>query len=174
MGREIRRVPADWVHPKEWALRFSGMREDYIPLFDKDFTSALAEWEAGKARWDSYEDTDRIRLRDDGSKYAEESYEEWSGGPPSPESYRERAWMPEEATHYQMYETVTEGTPVSPVFVSLAELEAYMVAELGYSPAVAKAFCASGWAPSFIMSAPTGVVNGMDALGILGNDEGEE
>lgn len=35
-------------------------------------------------------------------------------------------WSEDEATHYQVYETVSEGTPVSPVFASLEKLCAWM------------------------------------------------
>jgi len=45
----------------------------------------------------------------------EPSAQDWAGGPPDKEYYRP-AWTEEEATAFQMYETVSEGTPVSPFF----------------------------------------------------------
>ena len=33
MGREVRRVPADWQHPKHWASGIRGPEERYKPLF---------------------------------------------------------------------------------------------------------------------------------------------
>jgi hypothetical protein len=41
MGREIRRVPANWEHPKD--ERDGG----YIPMYDDDFDAALAKCLAG-------------------------------------------------------------------------------------------------------------------------------
>lgn len=38
MGREIRRVPMDWEHPKD-------ERGYFIPLFDRDYESVGLEWE---------------------------------------------------------------------------------------------------------------------------------
>lgn len=37
-------------------------------------------------------------------------------------------WKPEEATWFQMYETVSEGTPVTPPFETREELVEYLVA----------------------------------------------
>lgn len=63
-------------------------------------------------------------------KYAPDSpltaFVEWHGEAPDPEYYRPR-WTADEATHYQLYETVSEGTPLSPPFASKAELVEYLV-----------------------------------------------
>ena len=36
-------------------------------------------------------------------------------------------WTPDEATHYQMYETASAGTPISPVMASVEQLANWLV-----------------------------------------------
>ena len=129
MGREIRRVPPNWQHPKREVpnYRMQRMEEDYQPMRDVDVEEAwegwlerFAEWKAGK--WSKM-----------AAEYPESNYSptyrsfcEWDGEPPDPKYYRP-AWT-EEPTWYQMYETVSEGTPVSPPFATPEELVDYLVA----------------------------------------------
>lgn len=116
MGREIRRVPADWEHPKVKKFDYRTMREVEIlqPLFDRCF---------------------------------------------------------EEPTHYQVYETVSEGTPVTPHFATKAELIDYLVehgdawdelrtkegrqASAGWNRDAATDFVEREWAPSMIITGGT-------------------
>ena len=46
MGREIRKVPKDWVHPKE--TKWNGLKQceitAYMPKYDRDYDTAAAEW----------------------------------------------------------------------------------------------------------------------------------
>jgi len=45
MGREVRRVPASWQHPKDERGRF-------IPLFDgADYAHRVADWDDGACKW---------------------------------------------------------------------------------------------------------------------------
>lgn len=133
MGREIRRVPPNWEHPKD-------ENGHHRPLFDRTYDQALADWQE----------------HDD----ADPDYK------PNPAHYRP-AFAEGEATHYQVYEDVTEGTPVSPVFATLSEVEQWLIKQ-GHSPEAARAFCKSGWAPSFVMfSKPSServLLPGIDAL----------
>ena len=115
MGREIRRVPQGWEHPKD-------ARGHYIGLLDMTYKQALVNW------------------REDGAHEDDK---------PEPEWYRPD--FDAEPTHYQIYETVSEGTPVSPVFANLEELQAWLI-ETGHTPTAAARFAESGWAPSFIMN----------------------
>jgi hypothetical protein len=140
MGREIRRVPPDWEHPRD-------ERGNYIPLYDEDYTIAADGWLAQVMAWERGDDPDReVAARQYGDRY----YWDWDGGPPDRDRYRTRAWTAEEATAYQIYETVSEGTPVSPVFASLDALIAWLV-DQGHSERAARGFAASGWAPSLSM-----------------------
>lgn len=151
MGREIRMVPANWEHPKH---ERNG-RLCYKPLYDNDFASAAAEWKSEFAKWEN--DThEGLKYRD-----AESTTEWWEYGdnPPDREYYRP-AWTEAEATHFQIYETVSEGTPVSPVFASRDEIAAWLIQQ-GTSEAAAKKFAETGFC--FLMSfGPNGIKEGYE------------
>lgn len=161
MGREIRKIPADWEHPR-WrdnAIQYDHQRGAYHPLFDDDYETVAAQW---MVDFDSWRAGTHPSLKHTSAKYFWE-YE----GVPDPDYYRERSWTTEEATHYQMYETVSEGAPVSPVFATLKELADYLVVngdywdqkrgDGGWSRAAADGFTGSGWAPSMmVVIAPPG------------------
>lgn len=102
MGREIRRVPPDWEHPRHAGGRF-------VPLFPgPDFAERVEEWDRNKADWEA----GRF------PKYADEEdrlmpFEEWVGARPNPEDYMP-TWPDEVATKLMLYETTSEGTPCMP------------------------------------------------------------
>ena len=161
MGREIRRVPADWDHPCDET------NGSFLAIFDQDYDDASREWWRKAKIWN---DRPR-RLNNDDRRYRKEQgcrwFWDWNGGPPTRESYRDRAWTEAQATHYQGYETVSEGTPVSPVFATLEELSAWMQEPIdwdspynsgedwqclqGRSAEQAEAFCKSGHAFSGVV-----------------------
>jgi hypothetical protein len=129
-------VPKDWDHPKDDNGR-------YIPLLDQGYDEALTDWKKRKAKFEA----------NPPAEFKGGTFEEWDGAEPQPGWYRPN-WSATEMTHYQFYETVSEGTPLSPVFELLAELEDWLV-EVGdswgpLSREAARAFCRSGSAPSFI------------------------
>jgi hypothetical protein len=180
MGREIRRVPPNWEHPTsdcrhspwkggcgEAILRGDGRCSH--PLYDRDVETAFTEWLA------EFEDWKSRGMAEANSKYgekysADEPYRgfcEWNGSPPSVEYYRPR-WT-EEPSWYQLYETVSEGTPVSPPFETQEELAQYLAENGDYwyqrdiqegkfdtfrsKPTIeqARSLVGTGWAPSLIM-----------------------
>ena len=153
MGREIRMVPPNWSHPKN-------DRGHLQPMFGRSFEDELAEW---------LENLDRIRAGDL-TEIERECYTgdgknplaEWlndEGCAPDPKYYA--PWKKDEATWFQVWETVSEGTPVTPPFATRDELVAYLVAggddwdrqrgRGGYTRAQAEAFVNAGWAPSAVM-----------------------
>jgi len=85
------------------------------------------------------------------------------------------AWEPSEppaGDGWQLWETVSEGSPVSPVFSTAEELATWMSElpddDLSYaSYDAALAFIGNGWAPSLVVSAETAVVTGVQAAGII-------
>ena len=158
MGREIRRVPPDWEHPcYEQGDRYAGQ---YHPCYDQDYASAAAEWIDNLALWQKGEHPDQK----DGRYPAEcRYYWEWAGAPPDEEYNRQRAWPAEEATAYQVYETVSAGTPVSPVFPTVDALSAWLL-EQGHSVKAADAFIDGGLAPSMIVGGGHGIRMNIDAL----------
>ena len=120
MGREIRRVTIDWKHPKD---------KDgyYIPLFGRSFTKTLEEWIEGSINWNNGLRRDFVtnELMPIENKYKEITYEDWNGEKPEQADYMPE-WDEEDKTHYQMYETCTEGTPISPVMKTKEELAKWL------------------------------------------------
>ncbi len=120
MSREVRRVPKNWMHPRS-------SDGQYIPLHD-NFVERLRNWSEEKEQWD------RGLIRDyvtNGWKPKDQdrsdmTFEEWDGREPKAEDYMP-TWMEEERTHLQMYETCTEGTPISPVMKTPEELARWLV-----------------------------------------------
>lgn len=136
MGREIRRVPPDWEHP----INDKG---EFMPLCDRSYDADCAEWYAKAAEF---------RERD-GAKF----FHEWDGNPPDKQYYRPE-WTVDDTFHYQVYETVSEGTPVTPHFSTKEELVLYL-AEHGtfwdsrpWPIENARAFMEHAWMPSMIIS----------------------
>ena len=125
MGREIRRVPADWEHPrytKDDAPSPQAIGK-YRSLCDNDIETAAAEWLVGLAEWKAGTHENQVA----GAPRTYAGYVAYWSSAPDPEVYRQRAWSEHEATHYQVYETVSEGTPVTPAFATKDELVAYLV-----------------------------------------------
>lgn len=116
MGREVRRVPADWQHPKveKPNYRLGIMEERYQPMFDRPFGPAMREWYEAWQAWERGE-------RDEFSKGQTMPYWEWAGPPPDPAYYRPD-WPEESRTHLMMYEDTSEGTPLSPAFKTPEEV----------------------------------------------------
>jgi len=117
MGREIRRVPPNWQHPEN--------EHGFKPLHDQSYLEALNEWLENHRQWEAGTHRD---LSDGVSKVVYPHYAYWGGNAPDVESYRPE-WKPGEATWWQVYETVSEGTPVTPPFATQQELVEYLVTE---------------------------------------------
>lgn len=150
MGREIRRVPKDWEHPR-------GDNGNYKPMYDSAYQEAAADWAKEFREWQDGTHKHFCKYPESKTLY----YWEWCGSPPDEEYHRPS--FSAEATHYQVYETVTEGTPDSPVFETKDELTDWLVSE-GHSRAAAEGFAKAEWAPSMTFSSATGVVMGIDSM----------
>jgi len=57
---------------------------------------------------------------------------------------------PPKGDGWQVWETVSEGSPISPVFATSDEMVRWLT-DQGYSELAAKEFAKQGWAPSMIM-----------------------
>jgi len=118
MSREVRRVPADWQHP------IAGQYDDgtvrYTPLFDGNdcLEDEMAEWDRGNALWERGQHPAQQTA-------GSETYEDYAGARPDPSHYMP-CWPAEDATHYMMYETTSEGTPISPLFETPEELAGWL------------------------------------------------
>lgn len=170
MGREIRRVPRGWQHPRD-------ERGHFKPLYDEDYQSACQKW------WADAMAHHNAEAFCPGSEERPHSMNEWwwdwNGPPPSEDSYRPAFTEP--ADHYQIYETVTEGTPCSPVFASLDEMANWMCQPIdraseynrnradwqsmqGRTRKQAEAFIQAGTTFSFMVIPGRGIVDGVAAL----------
>lgn len=160
MSREIRRVHKDWQHPKN-------NRGNYDPLFD-NFSKRLAEWDEANIKWSE-------GLREDfrgGWKAKEQdeiddSFEEWDGERPVKENYMPE-WPEEELTHIMMYETCSEGSPISPAFDNPEDLARWLTdndaSAFGSMTATYEewlATCKQGWAAGLIIG-PDGMKSGVE------------
>lgn len=136
MGREVRRVPADWQHPRD------EHSNKYKPLFE------------GRM----YEE----EVRDFMLKLATEGLQaaiEWCGSAPDANDYMPN-WPADQRTHLMMYEDTSEGTPISPAFETPEELARWLAdsnaSSFGSSTATYEQWLSvarGGWAPSLVISA---------------------
>lgn len=172
MGREIRKVPPNWQHP----LKENPKNDrDYQPLLDQDFDSAMILWWEELQKWLNGEFARVLKEYKNNPEMLEGldqnrpilSFARWHGEPPDPKYYRPK-WEPEEATWLQVYQTVSEGTPVTPHFATPTELVNYLVKKGdfwdqrrgsgGWDRKSAEAFVRQGFAPSLIVKrSSTGV-----------------
>lgn len=97
------------------------MEECYKPLYNKPYGAEIKEWIENHLLWEKGEHPDQ--KDGGGARYLH--YAQWSGNAPDVEYYRPD-WKPEEMTWYQVYETVSEGTPVTPPFATKEELIEYL------------------------------------------------
>jgi hypothetical protein len=104
MSREIRKVPANWQHPK--------VKGRYVPMLNLTLSEAMDQVD-----WSELEDLDPDN---------EEDVHLFIGAQPDPDNCRPD-WPASERTHYQMYEITSEGTPISPVMATPEALASWLV-----------------------------------------------
>jgi len=92
-------------------------------------------------------------------------YWQWTDNPPDKEYYLEE--FKSKPTCFQIYETVSEGTPVSPVFETEKEMKKYLIDIMGHSEKAADNFIKSQWVPSGIFTIKTGYLSGIDSAELL-------
>lgn len=151
MSRAVRRVPMGWQHPMEWRESWDRAEGRVVmkllprPLFDETYEEAMDHFQ------------NRRNSDDDEA-------------PPRPEDY-----MPDFAEWsflgYCMYETTSEGTPISPVFATPEELARWLAdtgaSAFGGMTATYEQWlrmCLGGWAPSAIADS-RGLRSGVEAMG---------
>lgn len=154
MGREIRRVPSRWEHPR-YTAEDTTRRDtvgEYRPLLDGDYEAEKAEWLENLAAWEAGTHPDRSRPD------APPEYWDWSGSPPSRSEYV--PYSSADATWFQLYETVSEGTPLSPPFTTKDELVEWLASNpdfWGYRRSLEQArwIVEKEWAPSAVIFVPS-------------------
>ena len=153
MSREVRMVPKEWAHPRN-------VGGSFIALFDNYNSEDADDWDEERKLWDSKEHCDFI----EGCEFSE-----WDGGRPNPDDYMP-TWSAEEKTHFMMYETTSEGTPISPAFEAPEELAKWLVdndaSAFGRSKGTYEGWlrvAQGGFAPSMVMSSK-GLESGVEAM----------
>lgn len=143
MSREIRRVPVDWQHPRD-------EKGNYIPMHDEDYETASTKWKSEFAAWENGTHTSLEKHPE--LKGTMEFWERDS--PPDPDVCRPK--FIGEPTHYQIYEDVSEGTPVSPIFATLEDMKVWLISQ-GFSEYASTEFIRVGWAPSMVFLPGKGI-----------------
>jgi hypothetical protein len=136
MGLEIRKVPEGWEHPEEdnyernhtvLAYRPDKEHRVFRPILDQSWRSAYLEWWQARIVHLLLKPlgtalallglVDPTQYRFSGiqqlGKYVRRDFDEWWGKKPEPYNYRPN-WPKRKRTHLQLYQTVSEGTPLSP------------------------------------------------------------
>jgi hypothetical protein len=166
MGREVRRVPADWEHQKEWKITLKGYEEEYKPLSPgEDYQVRVDEWDEECSKWKLGEFPDYA-----GENDRKMAYEQWAGQRPHKDDYMPN-WPLEQRTHFMMYEDTSEGTPISPAFETPEELATWLfennASAFGNMTASYEGWlrvAQGGFACSAVFSENTGIVSGVDGL----------
>lgn len=189
MGIEVRRVTPDWGHPTKQAReRDSGCIayqperdwDMWQPQHDQDWLTAFREWWVGSVKWwlAKWLSLPFVLLgwmkRPPGGWTYSSYAEEYGECPPYWGSmYRRERWKKGDRTHIQLYETVSEGTPISPHFETSDELAKWCAAQTkevwvgtsGMTVEDWKAFFAKGgWAPSGVYTQSKGYQAGVKAV----------
>jgi hypothetical protein len=141
MSREVRPVALGWEHPRQGGYYSDGSIR-YVPLHSREALARhLEDYAENPGDWDR---------------------------PPDPADYMPE--ISEDAPRgWQYYETVTEGSPISPVCATKEELTAWLSSPAAgderLSPDAAAKFVAAGWAPSAYSSPETGFIRGNEWIG---------
>lgn len=153
MGREVRRVPADWQHPKY----------EQHEIYDRPYLSGRF-----KPLNKDYAEDAKNFLSMANEKGLQEAIE-YYGRAPDKNNYMPD-WPESECTHLMMYENTSEGTPISPAFDTPEGLARWLAdnnaSAFGASGATYEQWLATakrGWAPSAIMD-DHGFRSGVEAM----------
>ncbi len=190
MGLEIRKVIEGWEHPtNQDNSRLFGHRDrippydpgagkQWQPVFDRDWASAMRgyirEWINWYVRALIAWPLATLGLLDltSYSRLANPvRYGRFDGTRPNPFYYRPR-WRKRRRTHLQLYETVSEGTPLSPPMPNgealagwLAEQNSVWHGTDGMTKDEWLKFMArGGWAPSMVITPERGIESGVEFM----------
>jgi len=122
MGRELRMVPPNWEHP--WVAHPYDGQLIQQPMYDMTFDDAAIQWKRNLDEWEK-------SVRDERCTRGLADKEYWEYESP-PQRVLYRPWQDHEATWFQVWENVTEGTPVSPPFATAQELIEYLIVNGDY------------------------------------------
>jgi len=120
MGREVRMVPENWEHPKQ-------ENGNYHAMYEMNYEKEFNKWLELKKNFDNgyEEDWETKKLKSIDTKYKNMHFEDYYDTAPDSRDYMP-TWKEEEKTHFMMYETTSEGTPISPAFRTPKELATWL------------------------------------------------
>jgi len=151
MGREVRKVPENWEHPKDHTGHYLSLLNGYSKQAEDFLSKAIAE--------------------------GLQSALDYFGDAPDKKDYMPE-WSAEEATHLMMYEICSEGTPLSPAFPTPEQLARWLVDNEVSAGGRATAtydqwltMIKEGWAPSFVCTPETGLISGVEAASLVSRKE---
>jgi len=186
MGIELRKVPADWKHPTDSdyssrgrgsSLAYSAPRNEKWRCLhmEQSWAQASREWWRERIKkvltvWLTYWPS-VFGLMEPPREIKYWSQEEAPDDKPEHFYYRPN-WRKRDLTHFQLYETVSEGTPISPVMPSLESLAEWCAAqsrEVWVNTRMDKAgwmrfFGSGGWAPSMVITPERGAESGAEYM----------
>ena len=136
MSREVRMVPPGWEHPRN-------ADGGYVPLHGQTYEERLAELAELRAEYGEVDDEEQRR------------YEDRAGCWPT--------FAPGTATRYVMYETCTEGTPISPPCAT-PEALARWLADHGASSFGSRTATYAQWLATIRAGGAVSAVLGADGL----------
>ena len=148
MGREIKRVPLDfdWPIGKIWPPYMGGICSEEVKY-------CVGEDKSSEEVCDACRHAARLT----GKEIKKHGCPDWKVHPPSGEGW-------------QMWETVTEGSPMSPVCKSPEELARWLAdnkaSACGYEGATYDEWLntiKAGWAPSMVLTPEKGLMSGVKA-----------
>ena len=119
-GREVRMVPERWSHPTD-------TNGYYVPLFNgESYQDEIREWDEANKKWSQGLTSDfEGGWEPIGKEDKKLSYVEYDGLRPIKDDYMPN-WTASKNTQYIMYETTTEGTPISPAFSTPEKLAKWL------------------------------------------------
>ena len=159
MGREVRHVPKNWEHPKR--VNEYNDREELRPMVQQEFEKAYSDFKKDLKEWyqkqEAFENGEVYELKHKNKIYSKangNTYEDWGGKPPCPPSPYE--YMPI-GEWYQLFENVSEGTPLSPPFETKEELVEWLTNNKDYwghqwTRPQAEGMVKSEYSPSMVMT----------------------
>lgn len=115
MGREIRRVPKNWEHPKESNGNYESLVDDYIGSL-KYYKKEVEEF---IEQMTEVIESGDVKIYDTLFKTPQEAFDYLTEDEITPPDIHD--YMPE-GSWYQLFENVSEGTPLSPPFETKEEL----------------------------------------------------
>lgn len=203
MGVDVRKVPPGWEHPSERDHEMRSVEykrrnplaykppgwpySTWRPLLDESYQHAYWSWIRDRVVWwlcamvahplaligvvDAAAGTYR-GWRYKVSRPLRETFSDWHGERPNPRRHRP-AWRDRDRTHFQLYETVSEGAPLTPPMPNTDMLVHWCASQsdevwVGTSNMTRedweRFFARGGYAPSGIYSADRGYRSGIEAM----------